>query len=1152
MKIIDKIKDRHNILIIIFALILISILLRVFYLTIVMGESLRELADNSRQRTIRIDAPRGKIYDRYGRVLATNKTTFKVQLIKDDLQEENFNDLAIKIMNILEEDGETLYDNVEFPILLNSFIFKNIDNGLNNSVSDEVVRLIIDNNLIYKLLDKVYVSNDYKFNSAYISKQILERKGIKIPINIDFKDSEVDIYFLKSENVLEWKKENNIPSYYNAKESLGFMITKDNKNISRLLKYPVFRGQVYNLLVEKGLDSNISLVKYQYEMDNKILKIKSSFSNVEKITNKSSAKEDFINIILNYEMEDSKGEQTTVIEEFLSKVYENKKEGYRIIFADILINKLKEIGVDVPIRVESKDDKVEFLEKENYDLFLKKEEVGEKSALKVLIELIKKYKIYDDELKESKSLIEHLITSDDYKYDVQRHLIEIGINPRISVSKWQFTKDLEKRYWLSRVFKSEEALNYSANVAFNKLVDKYEIDSKYSDYEKLFILILKEKLLRHNGKDYEPIDLAKDVSYITVSKVLENQNNLIGISIASVPTRYYPMNETASHILGYLGKISSENEIKKYLKNRTDNKYSPNDMVGESGIEHKFEEHLKGMYGYKRLEVDVYGRTKKIIEEKKPIPGNNIYLTIDAKLQKVAEDSLKHAIEQIRIGGEFKSKWGNYSYKTRDGKVYKNASTGSIVALDVKTGEVLALANYPQFNPNLFTSGISNEDWDSLNPKTRDPLAPKPLYNLALQSAIQPGSTFKMITGLAALEKGISPNFIINSKGYIDYGGQRFQDWQWNRGKGYAYGPTNLYTAIRDSVNYYFYTISLGKNLRTGEYVYNKDGEKTNITLNDITRLAKEFGLDDKTGIEIEIPGEKIGNVPKIETKINNIKNNLRNYLKKYIHDILINDNLNDTEINNIIDEVVKLVDMRNELSNSGIINRLKSLGLDTTKLANDHFNKKETYSSRILFSFIRQAKWDEGDTLNVSIGQGENAYTPLQMANYIATLANDGYRNKVSVIDTLKTFDGKNIEFNTKEEPILIDIKNYKNELETPKQKKDRIKSYLVELKKGMLLVSTEGTAKKAFRDFPVLVGSKTGTAEREGINPETGESYDSFGWFVAFAPYEDPQIAVAGVIFQAGSGGSVSPVAREIIAEYLGLNKNYDRIEFRNKLVK
>ncbi|MDW5300607.1 MAG: penicillin-binding transpeptidase domain-containing protein, partial [Sedimentibacter sp.] len=145
-----------------------------------------------------------------------------------------------------------------------------------------------------------------------------------------------------------------------------------------------------------------------------------------------------------------------------------------------------------------------------------------------------------------------------------------------------------------------------------------------------------------------------------------------------------------------------------------------------------------------------------------------------------------------------------------------------------------------------------------------------------------------------------------------------------------------------------------------------------------------------------------------------------------------------------------------------------------------------------------------------------------LQMANYIATIANGGYRNNVSIVKNITTYDGKETDYVPLRESERIELSDY---------------SYLDVVKEGMRLVSSDDSA-KPYVNFPVEVGSKTGTAQKEGINPDTGEQYDDFAWYVAFAPYDDPQIAVACVLFEGGSGRYPTPIVREVIGEYLKIN--------------
>jgi len=639
---------------------------------------------------------------------------------------------------------------------------------------------------------------------------------------------------------------------------------------------------------------------------------------------------------------------------------------------------------------------------------------------------------------------------------------------------------------------------------------------------------LYDQLDKQGQRAYQPINIAYGIKDATVAKIEEGFVEYPGIQVSIEPVRYYPEKESAAHILGYLGKISQSSEIEKYV---VENNYSPNDIIGKTGIEEKYELTLKGKNGVKRVEVDVLGNRTNVIDEEEAIPGSNIYLTIDLELQKVAEKSLEYGLEKIREGGVFESKWGNYKFGTSNSKKrpYINATSGAVVVTSVKTGEILALANYPSYDPNLFATGISKSDWESLFPEhEEDLLAPRPLYNIAIQTAIQPGSTFKMVTALAALEKGMNPNKTIRDMGYVQFGSAKFGCWYWNS-YGRTHGNTNLYDAIRDSCNYYFYSLALGYNQRTGQSV------GVTLGIEDIAEMAKKLGLNDKTGIEIDVPQEASGGVPNPQSKIMVTQALLRNYLNSYIRSYIKEGfEFTDKEIQEKIDEIVSWLEEDDIISRNEVIRRLDAMGIEPEKVLP---GDREGLADKIKYTYLNFAGWNITDTLNVTIGQGQNAYTPVQIANYIATIANGGYKNKLTLINSIKNYDNSQTLYEREVASERIDLNNYEN---------------LEHVKLGMRKVVTEGSVKSIFKDFPISVAAKTGTAQRSGINPVTGDTYDEYAWFVAFAPYEDPEIAISIVLFQGGSGGYAAPIAREIIAEYFGLNDTNveERLPFENGL--
>ena len=379
-------------------------------------------------------------------------------------------------------------------------------------------------------------------------------------------------------------------------------------------------------------------------------------------------------------------------------------------------------------------------------------------------------------------------------------------------------------------------------------------------------------------------------------------------------------------------------------------------------------------------------------------------------------------------------------------------------------------------------------------------------------TAIQPGSTFKMITSLAALEKGVNPNTRVYCAGTMKVGDRNFSCWIYNMFGG-AHGSQTMYEAIMNSCNFYFYTSVLGENLAT----HQKHTVKVNAE--DIIDMASKFGLNSKTGIEIDIPQEASGGVPSIEGKKSGIRVYLRLFLESNLERYLEDGFVIDASMKNeIVEEIVSWIDREEAMTRGEVYEGLKALNLNPDK-TNDNY---VPLVDIIKYTYINQATWTVGDNLNISIGQGNNAYTTLQMANYVASIANGGYRRNVSVVKEIKTYDGRQTDYVPLREAEKIALSD---------------DSYLDVVKYGMKLVSYDDSA-KPYASFPVEVGSKTGTAQKEGINPETGEPYDDFAWYVAFAPYDDPQIAVACVLFEGGSGRYPIPIVRELIGEYLKLN--------------
>ncbi|WMM23555.1 penicillin-binding transpeptidase domain-containing protein [Tissierella sp. MB52-C2] len=1076
----EKILNRYNIVtyIVIFLMFLLSF--RLATLTIVKGDEYRDMADNKRLKEIYVSAPRGEIRDRYGRLLAGNKPSFTVQLLKDELDikdKDKKNEALLSLVRLLEEDGVSYID--DFPINLNSFKYKAEKDYFEESLmpDDKVVDIIINHNLIGELLEASYIHQEYQEHYKF---SIIE-KAINA---LEDKDIEVTREGLMVGELVR-------------------LINNDKIIIRKIIDHPISRKLTYEILTKKNLAENIIMEEYSLSYDEEYKEQKRNLMNsYPEVTAKTTGKQDFVNIVMK-----------TSINNILEKVIEKENDKGKseiIVPGKILLDMVLEKNPNVPIKIELSEDSSNVIYK-----YLGSDDIGDKSSTDILVEYGKKA-----------GIMEEFITSDDIKTLAQEQLLNNGINPKISIAKdFEYVFINNKKRWYNENNIDEES---TVREAFEALKEKYKISKELSSYEARSILTLYEVLNKQGHFAYQPINIAYGIKNSTVAKIEEGLSDLPGIQVSIEPVRYYPEKSTAAHILGYLGKISQPNEIKKYVD---ENGYSPNDIIGKTGVEESFEDVLRGENGIKRVEVDALGNTTNTLDEKSPVPGDNLYLTIDLKLQKLAESVLQQTLEKVQVGGTYESPWGNYKFGTnrKKGRPYVNATSGAVVATNVKTGEVLAMASYPAYDPNLFSTGISNADWLSLFPEhDKDPLAPRPLYNIAIQTAVQPGSIFKMVTGLAGLEKGMSPTKAIRDMGYVQVGSYTPGCWIWNQSRG-THGYENLYDAIRDSCNYYFYTLALGRNQRTGENI----GVK--LELEDIVDLSKQLGLNDKSGIEINIPAEVSGGVPDPQRKVITtkamLKSELRGNIEKYIKEDTV---LDQDTIQDIIEEIVSWTELEEPLSRGEVIRRLDAFGLEPEKKL---LGKKEGLADRIKFSYLQQAGWNISDTLNVTIGQGQNSYSPIQMANYIATISNGGYRHKATLVDNVKNYNNSKIILNNEPEGERIALNNYEN---------------LDHIKKAMLAVSNDGSSRKIFGKFPVQVGSKTGTAQRGGVNPYTGDTYDDFAWFVAFAPYEDPEIAVSVVLFQGGSGGYAGPMARDIIAEYLGLNAvgTKESLPFKNSL--
>jgi penicillin-binding protein 2 len=595
-------------------------------------------------------------------------------------------------------------------------------------------------------------------------------------------------------------------------------------------------------------------------------------------------------------------------------------------------------------------------------------------------------------------------------------------------------------------------LNTDAQRAWNKLKKRYAISDSYDISDARQIMNIRNIMAEQGYKSYQPVAIAKDISEKTVAELEERHIDLPGVMVDVEPIRQYPKGSLASQVLGYISRIDSET-----MKQLDQSKYKPDDLIGKSGVEQSYEKYLKGTDGGEYVEVDAMGRKVRSVSYEEPTPGNTLKLTIDDKLQKAAEKGLEDTMRNIREGNGFRSS--------------PYAKMGAAVVIDVNTGEVLALASLPDYDPNVFAKGSPTvKEYAALNPKDATERTPKPLWNYATKGAVPPGSAFKMVTGMAGLMEGvIKPTDKILDRGIYPYA-HHPGCWLWNEHHR-THGLVDITTAIKGSCNYYFFEVS------------------RRLGINKLAEYTKKFGLGQKTGIEIEEQAGTLANPSILKDSATDDLYYVKNVLK------LIDQKQ--------LDGLTKLVD-EGEVRDRVIVKTMDELGI-TDREARD----------KVLYT-IKGTQWNLGMTLSAAIGQGQNSFTPLQMANYIATLVNGGTRYRPHLMKEIDTYDGKMV---TKSHPEVLDRLDFNKE-------------YVDYIKEGMRAVTEMGgTASGTFSNYPVPIGGKTGSAQRP--------PYKAYGWFVGFAPYEKPEIAVAVVIYEAGSGSYTAHAAKNIFDAYFDLDE-------------
>ena len=510
----------------------------------------------------------------------------------------------------------------------------------------------------------------------------------------------------------------------------------------------------------------------------------------------------------------------------------------------------------------------------------------------------------------------------------------------------------------------------SGRQLLSELRELYHVDESLSEREARLIVGVRYEL--HSRDSYT---FAEDVSTEVLSLITDGRYE--GVTIRTASARVYNT-ALAAHILGTIGPIWQEewssSEDTGYV-GYADKGYSMNDLVGKDGVEKAFESYLRGTDGRRLITTDETGKITGELYTREPQPGGTVALTLDIDLQADVEAALAETIS---------------------GMIDKDSNErgGAAAVVSVGTGEVLALASYPTYDLSTF-----NEDYDELVNDQR-----LPMFNRATQGIYAPGSTFKMVTAVAALESGIiTPSSIIQDRGiYTYYKDPQPMCWIYSQ-TGSTHGRINVSQAITDSCNYFFYEVGRLTGIRT------------------LDSYASQFGLGQSTGIEIG--------------------------------------------------------------DSSGV--------LASPEWAESH-----------------DQEWTDGQTITAAIGQSYNLFTPLQLANYVATLVGGGDHYQAHLLKNVKAYDNSRLLYMYDDKPTnTVEISD----------------STLSAVTKGMHELTVSGSVAYAFESCVVSAGAKTGSAQ---VGTDIAN-----GVFVAYAPYENPEIAVAIVIEKGGSGAALANTAVEII---------------------
>lgn len=508
------------------------------------------------------------------------------------------------------------------------------------------------------------------------------------------------------------------------------------------------------------------------------------------------------------------------------------------------------------------------------------------------------------------------------------------------------------------------------------------------------------KKLQEDSKNFESLPIRTRLSDEEVARFTVNRFRFPGVAVRARLFRQYPLGATAAHVIGYIGRISQrdqeridavseQNEDAEDYDPRLDaNNYKGTDYIGKIGVEQSYETELHGLTGFQQVEVTAGGRPVRTLARTPSVPGNNLKLSIDIGLQQAAEQAFA-------------------------------GKRGALVAIEPKTGDVLAFVSSPSFDPNLFVDGIDQQSWDELNNSPDHPLLNRPLHG-----TYPPGSTYKPFMALAALTlHKRTPQWGFHDPGFYMLGGHRFRN-DVITGQGFI----DMYRSIVVSNDTYYYMLA------------------HDLGVDAIHDFMVQFGFGQKTGIDIA--GEASGILPSTDWK-------------------------------------------------------------------------------RKAYRKPAQQKWYEGETVSLGIGQGYNSFTILQLAHALSIIADNGVIMRPHLVKEIENpVSGK----------IRLTVPNADGRVDVPQSAFDVVRN-------AMVGVIREGTGRQVFAGAPYQAAGKTGTAQVFTVGQNSkyqahmvSERMRDHALFTAYAPADNPQIAVALIVENGGWGAATAgPIARRVLDYYL-----------------